>query len=161
MKKIKALICGSFDPVTLGHIDIIRRASLLFDDITVAIFNNSAKKYMFSESERIEMLAEAIKELPNAHAELCSGLVAEYVRKNNINVIVKGVRNQTDCSYEMDMARANKLIFDGCETMLLLSYGSISDISSSLVRAIALNGGDVSEFVPECVAVRLTEKCSK
>ncbi len=158
---MKALICGSFDPVTLGHVDQIRRASNMFNEVTVAIFKNSSKKYMFSEEQRLEMLKSAVAEFPNVQAELCSGLVAAYVRKNKIDVIVKGVRNQTDCAYEMDMARANKMIYDGCETLLLVSHGDVTGISSSLVRTLIANGESISKFVPQSVCQEIDKYYKK
>ena len=101
---MKALVCGSFDPITNGHIDIIKRASAMFDDVTVGVFVNSSKRYNFSEEKRIALINEAIKDIDNAHAELCSGLVARYCIDNGIRVIVKGVRNSKDFDYELEMA---------------------------------------------------------
>ncbi len=158
---MKALICGSFDPITLGHIDIIRRASKMFDEITVAIFKNPTKKYMFSEDQRYEMLTAAVTEFSNVRAELCDGLVAAYVRDNNFDVIVKGVRNQADCTYEIEMARANKLIFSGCETALLVSHGETADISSSLVRALITNGENCLRFLPTSIHDKIVKYCEK
>ncbi len=158
---MKALICGSFDPVTLGHIDVIRRASAMFEEVTVAIFKNPAKKYMFSDTQRLELLNLAISDFTNVRAELCEGLVAAYVREHKIDVIVKGVRNQTDCAYEMEMARANKMIYDGCETILLVSHGEASEISSSLVRTLIVNGEGTQKFLPNSVYDKIVKYCEK
>lgn len=155
---MKALICGSFDPITNGHVDLIRRAAMLFDDVTVGIFVNSAKKYMFSETERLELIKNSIKDIKNAHAELCSGLVATYCQDNGIGVIVKGVRNIKDYEYELDMAKANKLFAPETETLLLPASSETEAISSSMVRAFNAGGKDVSAFVPACVAKALKAK---
>ncbi len=156
---MKALICGSFDPVTLGHLSVIESAAKMFDEVVVGIFLNSAKKYMFSEVERLSMLSEAVAELKNVKVELCEGLVAAYVRDNGIDVIVKGVRNTVDCGYELEMARANRMIYPGCETIFIVSSEEKSGISSSLVRVMLQNGEDPSSFVPASVKRYIDKKC--
>ena len=154
---MKALVCGSFDPITNGHIDIIKRASAMFDDVTVGVFVNSSKRYTFSEEKRIALINEAIKDIDNAHAELCSGLVARYCIDNGIGVIVKGVRNSKDFDYELEMAQANKLLAPETETLLLPCAPHLAGVSSSAVRAFSACGEDVSTLVPECVAKALKE----
>lgn len=155
---MKALITGSFDPVTNGHIDLIKRTAAMFDSVTVGIFVNPAKKYYFTENERLEMLTEAIKELDNVEARICSGLVARYVRENGINAVVKGVRGSADCDYEITMARTNKMIYDGCETLLLPASAGLENVSSSTVKALRSYGEDISAYVPECVLCRFDKK---
>lgn len=155
---MKALITGSFDPVTNGHIDLIKRTAAMFDSVTVGIFVNSAKKYYFTEKERLDMLTEAVKELDNVEARICSGLVARYVRENGIDAVVKGVRTAADCDYEITMARTNKMIYGGCETLLLPASPELTEISSSTVKALASYGEDVSAYVPECVVKAFAEK---
>lgn len=155
---MKALISGSFDPVTNGHIDLIKRTAALFDTVTVGIFINSAKKYYFSESERVAMLTEALKDCDNVDIRLCSGLVARYVEENEIDAVVKGVRNMTDCDYEITMAKTNKKIYEGCETLLLPSSPEFEDVSSSTVKALYSYGEDISKYVPDCVLAMFEEK---
>lgn len=155
---MKVLISGSFDPVTNGHLDLIKRAASLFDTVIVGIFVNSSKKYYFSESERLKMLREALNELDNVEIRLCSGLVARYVEKNGIDAVVKGVRNITDCDYEITMAKTNKKIYEGCETLLLPSSPHVEDISSSTVKALHSYGEDISAYVPSCVLSMFEEK---
>ena len=155
--KMKALVCGSFDPITNGHVDLIKRAASMFEDVTVGIFVNSAKRYVFSEEQRLDLIREAIKDVKNAHAELCSGLVARYCTDNGIGVIVKGVRNVKDYEYELDMALTNKLLAPGVETLLLPADPSLSGISSSAVRTLSACKEDVTKLVPECVAKALSE----
>ena len=158
---MKALICGSFDPVTNGHLDIIKRAAAIFDSVTVGIFVNSAKKYFFDLSERVEMLTEATKEIKNVLIDTSEGYVADYVKENGIDVIVKGVRNSVDFEYEANMARINKQLYSGAETLLLVAPAETEELSSSLVKESFAKGEDVSRYVPECVNRMFSEKKSK
>ena len=116
---MKALITGSFDPVTNGHLDIIKRTAAVFDSVVVGIFINPEKKYLFDVNERIEMLSEAVKDLKNVTVDSSEGYVAKYVEQNSIDVIVKGVRNSVDFEYEAKMAKINKQIYSGAETLLI------------------------------------------
>ena len=152
---MNALICGSFDPVTLGHIDLIRRAAGMFGKVTVGIFSNDSKKYWFTKEKRLEMLQESVRELSNVHAEICYGLVSEYALNNGIEVIVKGLRNAVDFDYEMIMAKTNRVFAPSVETVFLPAYGKNEIISSSMVKIVFENGGNVSDFVPECVLKEL------
>ena len=153
----KALVTGSFDPVTVGHMDLISRAASIFETVVVGIFVNIGKKYIFSEEERAEMLREACAEygLQNVTVEICSGLVAHYVKNNDIDIIVKGVRNNADFDYERNMAEANKMLYSGAETLLLFSDPAHMAVSSSLVRTLVQYGEDVSALVPASVLKRL------
>ena len=153
----KALITGSFDPVTVGHMDLISRAAAMFDTVVVGIFVNGAKRYTFTEEERAEMLREACSEygIDNVSVEICSGLVARYVENNGIDVIVKGARNSADFEYERNMAETNKRICPRAETALLFSDPAHSSVSSSLVRTLMQYGEDVSAFVPSSVLKRI------
>lgn len=149
----KALVCGSFDPVTVGHMDLIIRAARLFDELTVGVFVNSSKKYMLDSEVRARLIREACEEaaLKNVKVVVSDGLVANYVRDNGIDVIVKGVRNGIDYDYEKNLADANKIIYEGAETLLMLASDGHSGLSSSLVREMLRHGVDVSELVPASV----------
>ena len=149
---MKALICGSFDPVTNGHLDIIRRAAALFDSVVVGIFINSEKKYYFDLNTRVRLLTEAVKELNNVTVDFSDGYVAKYVEQNGIDVIVKGVRNSADLEYEAMIDKVNKQIYPGAETLLLIASKETELLSSSLVKDAFLSGKDISTYVPECVA---------
>ena len=153
----KALVTGSFDPVTFGHLDLISRAAEIFDSVVVGIFVNGAKSYTFTAEERAEMLREACEGcgLRNVIVEICSGLVARYVENNGIDVIVKGVRNSADFEYERNMAETNKMLYSGAETMFLISDPKYTAVSSSLVRTLMNYGEDVSMLVPESVLKRV------
>ena len=148
---MKALICGSFDPVTNGHLDIIRRAAALFDSVVVGIFINSEKKYYFDLNDRVILLTEAVKDLKNVTVDFSKGYVAKYVEENGIDVIVKGVRNATDFEYEAMIDKVNKQISPGAETLLLIASKETECLSSSFVKESFLSGEDISKYVPECV----------
>ena len=149
---MKALICGSFDPVTNGHLNIIRRTAALFDSVVVGIFINSEKKYYFDLNTRVRLLTEAVKELNNVTVDFSDGYVAKYVEQNGIDVIVKGVRNSADLEYEAMIDKVNKQIYPGAETLLLIASKETELLSSSLVKDAFLSGKDISTYVPECVA---------
>lgn len=155
----KTVICpGSFDPVTLGHIDIIARASRMFDRVVVAALVNSAKKPCFSIDERMELMREVVKEFGNVEVVSFEGLLAEYCRKNNIDAIVKGLRAVSDFEYEFQMAIANKKLYPQLETIFLTADSDSMYLSSSMVREIGSMGGDVSNFVPECIHDRVVDR---
>lgn len=152
-----ALYPGSFDPVTSGHMDIIRRAASLFDHLIVVVFINPSKKGLFTPEERVTLLQQACQDMPNVSIQSYGGLLADYVKKNTIHVIIKGVRGLMDLENETNMARANKQLTDGLETLLLPSSSEVEHISSTLVREIAAFHGDVDAYVPACVAQKLRE----
>ena len=154
---MKALICGSFDPVTNGHIDIIKRTSALFDSVTVGIFVNSEKKYLFDAEKRLELLNEATKGIKNVKAEICEGLVARYIERNGIDVIVKGIRNTADYEYELEMAKINKSIYEKAETLLMPASKETDFLSSGFVKTMFFSGEDITAFVPKCVKKALEE----
>ena len=152
---MKALVCGSFDPITNGHVDLIKRTASLFDEVTVGIFVNSSKKYLFSEETRCSLAAESLADIKNVSVKICHGLVATYCKENGIDVIVKGVRNSKDYEYELEMAQANKLFAPETETLFLPASPETQGVSSSMVRAFHCGGMDVTPYVPECVAKAL------
>jgi pantetheine-phosphate adenylyltransferase len=152
-----AVCPGSFDPVTLGHIDIFERAAAQFDELVVAVLANPSKKGMFSLEERIEMINESTEHLPNLRAEAGEGLVVDFVKARGLTAIVKGLRTGTDFEYELQMAQMNKHIAD-VDTFFVATTPRYSFVSSSLAKEVASLGGDVSELLPEPVNRRLREK---
>ncbi|MDD7813884.1 pantetheine-phosphate adenylyltransferase [Mycobacterium sp. CSUR Q5927] len=152
-----ALCPGSFDPVTLGHVDILERAAAQFDEVVAAVLINPAKKGMFSLEERLEMITEATAHLPNVRAESGRGLVVDFVRERGLTAIVKGLRTGTDFEYELQMAQMNKHIA-GVDTFFVATTPRYSFVSSSLAKEVASMGGDVSDLLPEPVNRRLAEK---
>ena len=155
--KTKALYTGSFDPLTNGHYNIIERASKLYDELTVGIIMNPAKKSLFSLQERKEMIEETMKPLGNVRVDSFSGLLADYVNKNGFNVVVRGLRSSMDFEYEIQMAQMN-FALAGVETLFMTTGPQWSFVSSSLVKEVARFGGDVSGLVPPVVAERLLER---
>ncbi|GAA2369965.1 phosphopantetheine adenylyltransferase [Catellatospora methionotrophica] len=153
----RAVCPGSFDPVTRGHLDIIDRSSRLFDEVIIAVLVNQTKQGLFSIAERIEILREVTKNLPNVRVESFQGLLVDYCRDNDAQVVVKGIRAVSDFDYELQMAQMN-IGLSGVETLFMPTNPLYSFVASSLVKEIAKWGGEVSSFVPELVERRLLEK---
>lgn len=152
-----AVCPGSFDPVTLGHIDILERAAAQFDQVIAAVLINPAKKGMFSLQERLEMIEEATAHLPNVRAESGQGLVVDFVRQRGLTAIVKGLRTGTDFEYELQMAQMNKHIA-GVDTFFVATAPRYSFVSSSLAKEVASMGGEVADLLPAPVNRRLAAK---
>ena len=152
-----AVCPGSFDPVTLGHIDIFERASAQFDDVVVAILTNPAKEGMFDLDERIAMIEESCEHLPNLRVEAGGGLVVDFVKSRGLTAIVKGLRTGTDFEYELQMAQMNKHIA-GVDTFFVATTPRYSFVSSSLAKEVAGLGGDVSALLPQPVNRRMAAK---
>ncbi len=150
---MKVAICpGSFDPVTKGHLDIISRACKTFDKVIVAVAKNPGKNPIFSVEERVELLQKVIEhENLNAEVSIVEGLLAEYVKQHNANVIIKGLRAMTDFEYEFQMALANKKLNPELETMFFATSSENMFLSSGLIKQIAGFGGDIADFVPQCI----------
>ncbi len=156
-----ALYPGSFDPVTFGHIDVIRRASALFDSLTVAVLNNGAKSPLFSVDERANMLNSVCKDIPNVKIDSFSGLTADYVTKNGIDVIIRGLRAVTDFEYELQMAQTNRKLAPGADTVFLTTSLEYAYLSSTTVKEVAYFGGDISKFVPKDIEELIFQKYKK
>ncbi|MDE6312383.1 MAG: pantetheine-phosphate adenylyltransferase [Lachnospiraceae bacterium] len=155
---VRALYSGSFDPVTLGHLDIIKRAANVFDEVVVAVLNNQAKNPLFSVQERVNMLEETTKDLPNVRITSFQGLLVDFARKENINVIVRGLRAITDFEYELQMAQTNHELLPEVDTMFLTTNILYSYVSSTIVKEVASYQGDVSHFVSEYIEKKIHEK---
>ncbi|MCQ2518562.1 MAG: pantetheine-phosphate adenylyltransferase [Lachnospiraceae bacterium] len=154
-----AIYPGSFDPVTYGHIDIIKRAAGLFDKIIVAVLDNPSKSPLFSVDERVTMLKEVTAEITNVEVDSFSGLLIDYAKQKNVDVAIRGLRAVTDFDYELHMAQTNALISEGrLETVFLTTDLAYSFLCSSTVREIASFNGDVSQCVPECVRDAMSVK---
>ena len=154
MKQAKlnqALFPGSFDPITLGHIDIVRRFAPFFETITVLAASSIHKEYWFSLSERENMACLAFKDFSNVVVESYKGLTADYAKQKGFNLILRGVRSITDFSYERDIAINNRRLLPSLETFLVFSRPETETVSAKLVREIAISGGDLSGLVPEVV----------
>ena len=157
----KALYPGSFDPVTYGHIDVIRRASSLFDSLTVAVLNNGAKKPLFSVDERVNMLKGVCRDIPDVRIDSFSGLTADYVAANGFDVIIRGLRAVTDFEYELQMAQTNRKLAPEADTVFLTTSLEFAYLSSTTVKEVAFFGGDISKFVPKEIEELIFEKFKK
>jgi pantetheine-phosphate adenylyltransferase len=154
MKKI-AVYAGSFDPVTYGHIDIIRRAARIFDQIIVAVAHNTEKEPLFSVNERISMLKKVIHNIPNVKVDDFVGLVVDYVSKSGANVLIRGLRMVSDFEYEFQMALTNRKLNEKIETIFLMPNEAYSYLSSTLIKEAASLGADISNFVPVFIEKKL------
>ena len=156
----KAVCLGSFDPITNGHLDVIERASGLFDEVVIAVLVNNSKTGLFTIEERVDMITESVEHLKNVKVDTWSGLLVDYCRAHNIAAIVKGLRAVSDFDYELQMAQMN-LQLKGVDTLLMATKPAYSFLSSSLVREIARYGGDVSTLVPPRVLKDLSSKANR
>lgn len=153
-----AIYPGSFDPVTYGHIDLIKRATYVFDRVVVAVAKNAHKKPLFTFSERLEMLREAVKDIKNVEVDSFDGLVIDYARKKGSRVLIRGLRMLSDFEYEYQMALTNRRLSTDVETVFLMPSEDYSFLSSRLLKEAAALGADLSSFVPDFVAQRVKEK---
>lgn len=155
----KAIYPGSFDPVTFGHLDIISRASEMFDEVIVSVLDNCNKKALFTVEERVEMLKKATENIPNVRVEHFSGLLIEYAKEIGVNISIRGLRAITDFEYELQIAQTNKLLSGGkLDTLFLTTSLEYAYLSSSGVKEIATFNGDISKCVPKDVADKVYEK---
>ncbi len=154
-----AIYPGSFDPMTLGHLDIIKRASIMFDELTVSVLDNKAKNALFSVGERVSILKEATKDLPNVTVDSFNGLLIEYARQKSIHISVRGLRAITDFEYELQIAQTNRKLSNGeLDTVFLTTSLEYAYLSSSSVKEIAAFHGDISQCVPDFVAELVYKK---
>ena len=154
-----AIYPGSFDPMTYGHLDIIKRAAEIFDHLTVAVLNNNVKSPLFSVDERVNILKEATKDLPNVSVESFQGLLIDYAKEKDIQVSVRGLRAITDFEYELQIAQTNRKLSNGqLDTIFLTTSLEYSYLSSSSVKEIASFNGDITPLVPDFVAKLVYEK---
>jgi pantetheine-phosphate adenylyltransferase len=153
-----AVYPGSFDPLTRGHLDIIQRASKIFDQVIVAVSNNSAKKHVFSVSERIEMVEDAIRSLPNVDVDTFTGLLVDYLKKQKAHVLIRGLRVVSDMDYEFQLASFNRRLYKDVETVFLMPDDQYTYLAASMVREISRLGAGAEQFVTPFVARRLKSK---
>ncbi len=147
-----AIYPGSFDPVTYGHIDIIKRAAEIFDHLTVSVLNNKVKTPLFSVEERVNILRGIVADIPNVTVESYEGLLVDYCKKNGAGVIIRGLRAITDFEYELQLAQTNRKLGENVDTIFLTTSLEYAYLSSSTVKEVASFGGDISKFVPPSVA---------
>jgi len=157
---VKAIYPGSFDPITYGHIDIIKRASKVFDDFTVVLMNNLRKKPLFSVEERLYMIKESLSGM-NINVDIHDGLLVQYVKQNNVKIAIRGLRAVGDFEYEFEMALANREMCPSLEMIYFMTDIKYLFLSSSMVKEIAQFGGELKEWVPPIVEKQLREKFQK
>jgi len=158
MRKGLCVYPGSFDPVTVGHADLIGRASKLFDSVIVVVLHNPSKRGCFTVEERVNMLMEVCSRWPNVKTDRYDGLLVEYVKKQDAGVVLRGLRAMTDISGEYQMAQVNRHMAPETETLFLMAAVQYAHISSSIVREVGGFGGDISAFVPAAIAQQVYER---
>ncbi|MCG1020528.1 pantetheine-phosphate adenylyltransferase [Sutcliffiella horikoshii] len=156
-----AVCPGSFDPVTFGHLDIIKRASKVFDKVYVCVLNNSSKKPLFTVDERVGMIQEVTREFGNVEVEEFHGLLIDYAHSKNASSIVRGLRAVSDFEYEMQITSMNRVLDESIETLFMMTNNQYSFLSSSIVKEVAKYDGSVSELVPPTVEEALRKKFRK
>lgn len=155
---LRAIYPGSFDPVTNGHLDVIRRSSKMVDELIVGVLNNNAKMPLFSVEERVRMLKEVTKDIPNVRIYPFDGLLIDFAAKMEAGVVIRGLRAITDFEYELQMSQTNHKLNPDVETIFLTTSIEYSYLSSTTVKEIASYGGDITQFVPEAVVGKLEQK---
>ncbi|WP_312425978.1 pantetheine-phosphate adenylyltransferase [Lacrimispora sp.] len=154
----KAVYPGSFDPVTFGHLDIIERSARMSDHLIIGVLNNNSKTPLFSVEERVNMLKSLTKDLPNVEVISFGGLLVDFVRANQADAVIRGLRAVTDFEYELQIAQTNRVMAPEIDTVFLTTNLKYSYLSSSIVKEIAAYGGEINTFVPACVAERVMKK---
>ena len=156
-----AVYPGSFDPVTLGHMDIIERTARMFDHVIIGVLQNNSKTPLFSVEERVKMLEDVTSYLPNVEVRAFGGLLVDFVHQCQADVIVRGLRAITDFEYELQMAQTNHKLEPSVETVFLTTSLEYSYLSSTIVKEVAFYHGDISKFVPDVVRERIREKMNQ
>ncbi|KKI93957.1 phosphopantetheine adenylyltransferase [Bacillus sp. SA1-12] len=156
-----AVCPGSFDPITYGHLDIIKRGAKVFDQVYVCVLNNSSKQPLFSVEERCELIREVTKDLPNVFVESYKGLLIDYAREKQAKSILRGLRAVSDFEYEMQITSMNRVLDDQIETFFMMTNNQYSFLSSSIVKEVAKYKGNIAELVPEAVEKALKSKFNK
>lgn len=157
----RAVYPGSFDPVTFGHLDVIRRSSALVDELIVGVLNNNTKTPLFSVEERVKILLEVTKDISNVRIESFTGLSVDFVKKCDAGFLVRGLRAITDFDYELQMAQTNRIMNPEIDTIFLTTSLEYAYLSSSTVKEVAAYGGDISKFVPEIAVKEMQKKYGK
>lgn len=155
-----AVCPGSFDPITYGHLDIIKRAAKVFEQVYVVVLNNSSKKPLFTVEERIQLIKEVTKDLKNVKVDSFQGLLMDYAKSVNASAVIRGLRAVSDFEYEMQITSMNRVLNDEVETFFIMTNNQYSFLSSSIVKEVAKYNGNISELVPDTVEKALKTKFS-
>ena len=157
----RAIYPGTFDPVTYGHIDVIRRSAKIVDELVIGVLVNNQKTPLFSPEERVEMIESVVKDIPNVRVVAFNGLLIDFAEEQNANFVIRGLRAVTDFDYELQMAQTNRIIDPDIDTIFLTTSLEYAYLSSSTVREVASFNGDISKFVPEHIAELVKKKFSE
>ncbi|WP_100011065.1 pantetheine-phosphate adenylyltransferase [Lentibacillus sediminis] len=155
-----AICPGSFDPITNGHLDIIQRGAKIFDEVMVTVFNNQSKAPLFTVEERMDLIRDAVKDLPNVKVDSSDHLLMDYAKENHANVVIRGLRAVSDFEYEMQITSMNRKLNEDIETFFMITNNQYSFLSSSIVKEVAKYHADVSDLVPPAVEKSLKQKFS-
>src|ERR1700722_10113946 len=161
LQTVKAVYPGSFDPPTLGHIDIVERAVKIFGGLTVLVAESSRKNALFSARERKELIEASVKHIKNVNVDITEGLTVDYVRKQKGQVIIRGLRAVSDFEYELQMATMNRKLHPEIETLIIMTGESFYYIASNTVKEVAIHGGDISQLVPAPVVAAVKKKLNR
>ena len=158
---IKAIYPGTFDPITVGHLDVIKRAAAIYGKLVVAVMDNQHKKCTFTKEERIALIQKCVKDLPNVDVVLGEGLTVELAKKYGCKVVVRGIRAVSDYEYELGLATANMNLDKNIETVFLVAKPELSFLSSSIAKEIASFNGDISSYIPKSIQKEVSKKLYK
>ena len=158
---MKCVYPGTFDPISNGHVDIIARAAKMFDEVHVVVGNNIFKKTTFTIDERVDMVKECVKDLPNVIVVPYEGIVVEYLKENHINVMIRGLRNYSDYENEFSLFQYNRDIYPNIETILFMPKTKLQVVSSSAIKELLTFGCDISKYVPKCILNKIMDKFKK
>jgi len=161
LQKVKAIYPGSFDPTTNGHLDLIARAARIFDHVVVAVLNNSQKSALFSVTERVEMLTEAVQAFENVSVATFDGLMVDFARQQQAQAVVRGIRAISDYEYEFQMALMNRRLAPELETVFMMPAEKYSYVSSRLIKEVFRLGGSIEGLVPPSIVLRLRERAKR
>lgn len=153
-----AIYPGSFDPITLGHLDVLKDGASMFDKVIITVSNNCNKKSLLTVDERISLIKQSVKDIPNVEVDSFDGLTVNYAQSKNATILLRGLRAVSDFEYEMQLSQTNRALCENIKTVFLITKPEYNFISSSTVKEILLNNGNISNFVPVCVNNYLMEK---
>lgn len=159
-KMTRAIYPGTFDPITYGHIDVAKRAAQVFESLVIVVMNNLQKRYTFTFEERAQMIQDIFEKDTKIHVDTHNGLLVEYVKHHQVDAVVRGLRAVSDFEFEMQMAAANKHLYNRLDTFFLMTDTQFSFISSTLVKEIFYHGGKIDQWVPPIVELKLRQKFS-
>ena len=156
-----AIYPGSFDPITLGHLDVLADGAKMFDKVIIAVLNNSSKKCFLTVEQRKDLIKQSVKDIPNVEVDSFDGLTVDYAKKKGATILLRGLRAVSDFEYEMQLSQNNRALCNDIKTVFLITRPEYSFISSSAVKDILLNGGDISQFVPDGVDTKIKQYINK